>query len=64
MLGVVLLWAALPTHSATWADPAKTLRVVFEIDVTGRPAGAIPPLRATLARLSLDRKHDLPDVLR
>ena len=35
LLGVALLWAALSAHSATWADPAKTLRVVFEIDVTG-----------------------------
>lgn len=24
-----------PGHTATWADPAKTLRVVMEVDVTG-----------------------------
>lgn len=40
LLGTALLWIAAPTLSATWADPAKTLKAVFEIDVTGfDPAG-------------------------
>jgi oligopeptide transport system substrate-binding protein len=40
LLGIALLWIAAPTLSAPWADPAKTLKAVFEIDVTGLdPAG-------------------------
>jgi ABC-type transport system substrate-binding protein len=39
-LGIALLGTPAPAISATWADPAKTLKAVFEIDVTGfDPAG-------------------------
>ena len=34
-LGMMFLGAPAPALSATWADPAKTLKAVFEIDVTG-----------------------------
>ena len=35
LLGTAALWTAAPALSAAWADPAKTLKAVFEIDVTG-----------------------------
>ena len=40
VLGMALLGTPAPALSATWADPATTLKAVFEIDVTGfDPAG-------------------------
>ena len=35
MLGSTLALSSQPGSAAPWADPAKTLRVAFEIDVTG-----------------------------
>ena len=34
-LAIALLATSAPARAASWADPAKTLRTAFEIDVTG-----------------------------
>jgi ABC-type transport system substrate-binding protein len=34
-IAIAATCSPVPGHTATWADPAKTLRVVMEVDVTG-----------------------------
>jgi len=53
LIALALLWVAVPARAATWADPAKTLRTVFEIDVTGFDPAATQDLysNTTQARI-------------
>jgi len=52
-LGATLAAAPSPTLAATWADPAKTLRTAFEIDVTGFDPAATQDLYSNTIELRI-----------
>src|SRR5215471_18860047 len=45
--------APLPGFAATWADPAKTLRTAFEIDVTGFDPAATQDLYSNTVEMRI-----------